>query len=124
MEDSKYSILIVDDEVTNLSVLDTILSPLYRVRAARDGKAALTIARAEKPDAILLDIMMPEMDGYEVCRQLRLEPDFASVPVIFVTTRGEVPDEEDAFHSGATDYVTKPIDPKILLARLSLHLKL
>ena len=123
MNHRTHCILIVDDEATNLRILETILSPVYRVYAARNGPDALSIVRERNPDAILLDAMMPDMDGYEVCRSLRLEPQYEALPVIFVTARGEVPDEEDAFHAGATDYITKPIDPDQLLTRLHLHLK-
>ncbi|MEQ9364049.1 MAG: response regulator [Leptospirales bacterium] len=123
MENRTHSVLIVDDEPTNLRILEAVLSPIYRVYAARSGPDAIRIVQDQNPDAILLDVMMPEMNGYEVCRTLRLEPKYRALPVIFVTARGDVPDEEDAFHAGATDYITKPIDPDQLLARLRMHLK-
>ncbi len=118
------TILIVDDISTNLNLLQQILKNYYSLKFANNGKSALAGAEKHKPDLILLDIMMPEMDGYEVCRQLKKNPVTAAIPVIFVSTKGDIADREKGFEFGAVDYVTKPVEPSILLARVSTHLKL
>jgi putative two-component system response regulator len=124
-EDEQQTILVVDDTPNNIDVLSGILRPEYRVKAALDGERALRIARAEpQPDIILLDIMMPGMDGYEICRQLKLDPRTRSIPVIFVTHMTEVEDETRGFELGAVDYITKPISPPLVLARVRTHLAL
>ncbi len=119
------SILIVDDHVENLSVLSNILKPYYRIRAATNGREAITLALATPaPDLILLDIMMPEMDGYEVCERLKANPTSQQIPVIFLTARTADTDEVRGFAVGAVDYVTKPIQPLLLLARVRAQLAL
>lgn len=118
------SILIVDDTEQNISVLKSILSKHYTLRAATNGQLALTIAHKFKPDLILLDVMMPEMDGYEVCQKLKADPDTADIPVIFVTALSEALDEEKGFNVGAIDYLTKPVIPAIVEARVKTHIAL
>ncbi len=119
------TILIVDDQPENLTVISELLRPFYRVRAANSGAAALRVAAtAPRPDLILLDVMMPDMDGYKVLERLKENPATASVPVIFVTALGAEQDEERGFELGAVDYITKPIKPIVLLARVRTRLEL
>ena len=122
---SKPVVLVVDDTPDNLVLMNAILQERYKVKVANNGQRALTIARSETPpDIILLDVMMPEMDGYEVCRQLQQEPDTRGIPIIFLTARTEVEDETRGFSCGAVDYITKPISPPIVLARVKAQLQL
>lgn len=119
------TILIVDDEPINLSVLTQVLSKNYRVRAANSGERALQVAASEpRPDLILLDVMMPEMDGYSVLSRLIEDPVAQDIPVIFVTAMEAAKDEEKGLALGAVDYITKPIMPAILLARVKAHITL
>mgnify|MGYP001766671623 CR=1 FL=1 len=119
------SILIVDDTPENLSVLGELLQPAYRVRAANSGKRALQIASGDPPlDLILLDVMMPEMDGYAVLEELQAMPSTRDIPVIFVTAMDGTDDEERGLGMGAVDYITKPIRPGIVLARVRTQLEL
>jgi putative two-component system response regulator len=119
------TILIVDDTPENLSVLGELLQPAYRVRAANSGRRALQIANGDpSPDLILLDVMMPEMDGYAVLDHLRNDPATAHIPVIFVTAMDSTEDEEKGLALGAVDYITKPLRPAIVLARVHTHLEL
>ena len=120
----QQTILIVDDSAENIDILDAILRPHYLVRVATNGERALEIAQSRQPDIILLDIMMPGIDGYEVCRRLKEDPKTSSIPVIFITTKGDVEDEKKGFESGAADYITKPISPPIVEARIRTHLAL
>ena len=122
-ENKKPTILVVDDTPDNLSLVSHLLKPDYRIKVASDGQAALRIAGTQ-PDLILLDIMMPEMDGYEVCRQLKADPLLRDIPVIFLTARTSVDDEQHGLELGAVDYITKPISPPVMLARVRTHLKL
>ena len=118
-----FTILIVDDDVTNLAILNRLLKPTYQVRAARSGPAALRAASsAPVPDLILLDIMMPDMSGYEVLQGLRAERATAEIPVIFMTALSAITDEQLGFKLGAADYITKPFQPEILLARVHTQL--
>ena len=118
-------VLIVDDNPENLTVIGELLQPDHAVRAANSGLRALRLARLEpQPDLILLDVMMPEMDGYEVLRQLREDPETADIPVIFLTALNSSDDEERGLVKGAMDYITKPIRPTILLARVRAQLDL
>ena len=122
---SKQTILIVDDQPVNVNVLHDILRVDYRVKVALNGEQALSIAMSDNPpDVILLDIMMPDIDGYEVCRRLKTNPITRSIPVIFVTAMSEVVDESRGFEMGAVDYITKPISPPLVLARVRTHLAL
>ena len=123
-DDKKKTILAVDDTPENLDVVKGILVPGYTVKAAVSGKMALKIAEAQPPDLILLDIMMPEMDGYEVCRLLKGNPATAKIPVIFLTAKDETEDETKGLALGAADYILKPVSPPILEARVKTHLTL
>ncbi|MEA3641319.1 MAG: PAS domain S-box protein [Lamprobacter sp.] len=119
------SILVVDDQVDNLKMLFNTLKPEYRLRVASSGAEALTIVRQfESPDLFLLDIMMPEMDGYALCRRLKSLPGTHETPVIFLTARDRPEDEERGFEVGAVDYVTKPINVRLLQARIKAQLAL
>jgi len=121
----KRLILIVDDLPENLQVLaGHLMEQGYEILAATNGPRALALVGNRKPDLILLDIMMPEMDGYAVCRELKADPDSADIPVIFITARTETGDILRAFELGAVDYVTKPFRPPELLARVRTHLEL
>jgi putative two-component system response regulator len=119
------TILIVDDAPENLSLLSELLQPDYRVRAASSGRRALQVAASEpQPDLILLDVMMPDMDGYEVIRRLQADSRTADIPVIFVTALESTIDEERGLALGAVDYITKPLKPAIVLARVKAQLEL
>lgn len=120
----KCTVLIVDDIATNIEVLSGALKDEYAIKVAINGKTALDIANAFHVDLILLDIMMPVMDGFEVCRQLKANPKTAGIPVIFLSARDGVEDVVAGLELGAVDYVSKPADPAILKARLSAHLAL
>ena len=118
------TILIVDDEPTNLSLLTHLLRSEYHVRAANSGESALRAAASEpRPDLILLDVMMPGMDGYEVLTRLRENPATKHIPVIFLTALAEEEDEEHGLLAGAADYITKPIKPAVVQARVRTQLE-
>ncbi len=118
-------ILIVDDNPGNLAVIGELLQPGYAVRAANSGPRALKLARmSPQPDLILLDVMMPEMDGYEVMRRLREAPETATIPVILLTALDSLEDEERGLLQGAMDYITKPIRAPILMARVRAQIEL
>ena len=118
-------ILVVDDTPLNISVVTGALKDTYRTKIATSGAKALAIAAAEeKPDLILLDVMMPEMDGYEVCCRLKGNPMTREIPVIFLTAQTEVEDETRGFQVGAVDYVHKPFSPAVVKARVHTHLVL
>jgi putative two-component system response regulator len=122
--DPSATILIVDDTAENLHVLSELLRPQYRVLAATSGVVALRVANSlPKPDLILLDVMMPEMDGYEVLSALQGNPVTRDIPVIFVTALAETSDEELGLRLGAVDYITKPIKPVVALARVRTQLE-
>jgi putative two-component system response regulator len=122
---NKKTVLLVDDTPENLSVLGEILMPQYRVRVANSGARALaTVVTTPRPDLILLDVMMPEMDGYEVILRLRSNPDTQDIPVIFVTAMDSTEDETHGLELGAADYITKPVRPAIVLARVHAQLEL
>ncbi len=122
--DSRPKLLLVDDEPTNLQVLRQILQDDYRLLFAKDGDKALELAARERPDLILLDVMMPGMTGYEVCTALKQAAATQATPVIFVTALADVEDEARGFEVGAVDYITKPISPSIVRARVRTHLSL
>jgi putative two-component system response regulator len=117
-------ILAVDDEASNLQLLRQILQDHYRLRFAKDGQRALELAREERPNLILLDVMMPGMSGYEVCAALKADSRTAAIPVIFVTALNDTEDELEGFEAGAVDYITKPVSPPIVRARVRTHLSL
>ena len=123
--EQRPEILIVDDVPENIDMLGEVLKPYFRRKAALSGEKALRIAASDRPpDLILLDVMMPEMDGYEVCRRLKADERTRDIPIIFVTAKVEVQDETEGFGAGAVDYITKPIIPAIVLARVRAHLEL
>jgi putative two-component system response regulator len=123
IEVQKSSILVVDDTPDNLKLMSGLLKEDYKVKIANCGEFALEIAQSDSPpDLILLDIMMPEMDGYTVCFHLKANPKTEHIPVIFLTAKTEVSDETRGFELGAVDYITKPISPPIVLSRVKAHL--
>ncbi|MBD9416224.1 two-component system response regulator [Pseudomonas sp. PDM16] len=122
--DARPKLLLVDDEPTNLQVLRQILQDDYRLLFAKDGEKALELAERESPALILLDVMMPGMTGHEVCTRLKAQPSTSAIPVIFVTALADVDDEAKGFEVGAVDYITKPVSPPIVRARVRTHLSL
>ena len=123
-ETNRDTILVVDDTLTNVEILREVLRADYEVRVATDGETALIIATADLPDIILLDIIMPGMDGYEVCRRLKAAEQTRDIPVIFISAMGEVENEIKGFELGAVDFISKPINPTVVLTRVQSHLKL
>jgi diguanylate cyclase (GGDEF)-like protein len=117
-------ILVVDDNETNIDILLELLGEKYDIIVAIDGFGALEIAQEEKIDLILLDIMMPEIDGYEVCKRLKADPKTEDTPVIFLTAKSDEDSIERAYDVGGIDYITKPFRPKELLARVNRELKI
>lgn len=118
-------VLIVDDTPTNIGVISGVLNGLYKTKVATNGEKALVLASAsEKPDLILLDVMMPGMDGYEVCRRLKANPLTRDIPVIFLTAKTDAVDEENGFEVGAVDYIHKPFSAPLVLARVKTQLAL
>ena len=122
--DNKKTILIVDDDPSNIIALTQILSPEYTVYAVKSGEEAIEAAEKFLPDLILLDIIMPEMDGYETLFALNCEEKAKDIPVIFVTGLDGVGDEKRGLLLGAADYITKPFAPELLLKRVKTHLVL
>ncbi|MEM7181881.1 MAG: hybrid sensor histidine kinase/response regulator [Spirochaetota bacterium] len=123
--EEKKTILVVDDVPENIDILNEILKKKYRIKVATNGEKALKIANGKsKPDLILLDIMMPGIDGYEVCQRLKAEPSTNKIPIIFITAKNDEVDENKGFALGAVDYITKPISPPIVLARIKAHISL
>lgn len=120
----RASILIVDDEISNIEIMNAILEDDYEISFATSGAEALETARAILPDLILLDVLMPGMDGFELCKHLKSEALLADVPVIFTTGLGDTADEVRGLTLGAIDYVTKPVEPVILRARVGNHVEL
>lgn len=122
--DTSATILIVDDDADNLFVLNELLSPQYRVLAAISGEAACRVAQGTpKPDLILLDVMMPGLDGYAVLSRLQTDPTTRDIPVVFLTALGDAADEERGFNHGARDYIAKPLKPSVVLARVRCQLE-
>src|SRR5499427_3716196 len=118
-------VLIVDDTPTNVGGISGVLKGAYRTKVATHGEKALVLAAGpEKPDLILLDVMMPGMDGYEVCRRLKANPVTRDIPVIFLTAKTDAIDEENGFEVGALDYIHKPFSGPIVLARVKTQLAL
>ncbi|NGZ29101.1 MAG: response regulator, partial [Magnetococcales bacterium] len=125
MMEERATILIVDDEKSNIDVLVGLLSDDFRTLVAKNGEQALKRAVSDpKPDLILLDIMMPIMDGYEVCQRLKAEKNTSGIPVIFITGRSNVEDETKGLAIGAVDFIRKPFNPNVVLARINTHLAL
>lgn len=124
MKNEKPVILVVDDVPDNLILASSLLKDYYKVKVAINGEKALAILASDPPDLILMDVMMPVMDGYETCRRLKTQPGLADIPVIFLTAKGEAEDEAKGFQVGAVDYIVKPLTPALLLARIKTHLTL
>ncbi len=122
--DARPKLLLVDDEPANLQVLRQVLQDHYRLLFARDGHKALELARSEAPQLILLDVMMPGLSGLDVCRTLKTQDATRAIPVIFVTALADVQDESQGFDAGAVDYISKPISPPVVRARVRTHLSL
>lgn len=122
MSKAKKRVLVVDDTPENLQFLVALLKDKYAVVAATSGQKAIEIAKNSKPDLILLDIIMPQMDGYEVCRLLKSEPVTSSIPVVFVTSKNDVFDDTIGYSVGASEYLTKPIEPDLLIATVEAYL--
>ena len=118
-------VLLVDDEPANIQIVNSILKDTYKIRIATNGAKALDLAnQAPAPDLVLLDVMMPGMDGYEVCRRLKASAGTREIPVIFLTGQTEVDDETRGFEVGAVDYIHKPFSPAVVKARVRTHLAL
>ena len=125
MSDEVKTLLLVDDEPANIQIVNSILKDIYKTRIATNGAKALELAsQAPAPDLILLDVMMPEMDGYEVCSRLKSDANTRDIPVIFLTGQTETADETKGFEVGAVDYIHKPFSPAIVKARVHTHLVL
>jgi len=126
MSDNKkeFTILITDDEKFNLDILGSILSPHYNILISKNGARALELARSNAPDLILLDIVMPDMNGFEVITKLKESNDTVNIPVIFITGLSDPADEEKGFFLGAVDYITKPFNKAIVKARVNTHIKI
>ena len=120
----KATVLVVDDTPSDIFLMSSLLKEVYTVVVANNGEKALKIVADNPPDLILLDIMMPGIDGYEVCRRLKADWTIRHIPVIFLTAKTEVGDESQGLELGAVDYITKPISPPIVLARIKTHLAL
>ena len=121
----KAIVLVVDDTPENIDILSHVLKADYKVKAALDGEKAIRIANVSpRPNIILLDIMMPEVDGYEVCKRLKADPATAKIPIIFITAKNQDEDEQKGLSLGAVDYITKPINPAIVKARVATHIAL
>ena len=124
MSEKRQTILVVDDVPDDILIIEEMLKKDYQVKAVTSGEAALKIARSDNPpDLILLDIIMPEMDGFEVCRKLREDAEGAMIPVIFLTAKVMTADEKMGFELGAVDYIRKPVDPEIVKTRIKSHLE-
>ncbi|MCB1809676.1 MAG: response regulator, partial [Candidatus Competibacteraceae bacterium] len=108
----------IDDQIDNIEVLDSILADDYRVLFATNATDALRLSQEQRPDLILLDVVMPDMDGYELCTRLRQNPATRDIPVIFVTARDQDDDEAIGLRRGAVDYLTKPLNPVIVRLRV------
>jgi len=120
----EYTILVTDDEKMNVEILGSILSPSYNLLISRNGQRALDLAREHKPDLILLDVLMPEMSGFEVISKLRESDETCRIPVIFITGLTSSEDEERGFFLGAVDYITKPFNKAIVKARVNTHIRI
>lgn len=121
---SRPRLLVVDDQATNIQVLYQILSNDYQVLMATNGAQALALCAAKQPDMVLLDLVMPDMDGYQVCQRLKADAITRDIPVIFITAQTDESAEEKGFDLGAVDFISKPINPRIVRARVKTHLTL
>lgn len=120
---AKSRVLIVDDEPGNIKILSNVLAGDYALSVAISGAQALQVARVQLPDIVLLDMVMPEMDGIEVCQALKANEDTKDIPVIFVTSMSDTANEERGLDAGAVDYISKPISPPIVKARVKIHIQ-
>lgn len=120
---TKNRILIVDDEPGNIKILSNILAGDYALSVATSGAQALQIAQVQLPDIVLLDMVMPEMDGIQVCETLKANEETKDIPVIFVTSMSDTANEERGLDAGAVDYISKPISPPIVKARVKIHIQ-
>jgi CheY-like chemotaxis protein len=121
----KKTVLLVDDAPSNIQMANSILKDIYKIRIATNGPKALELVKvAPSPDLVLLDVSMPDMDGYEVCTRLRADPETRDIPVIFLTGQTEIEDETRGFDVGAVDYIHKPFSPAVVTARVQTHLVL
>ena len=121
----KPTILVIEDTPDDVALIAGLLRTQYRIIIAKQGKSGLALATVDSaPDLILLDIMMPDMDGYEVCRALKASSATRDIPVIFLTGKTSIDDEQFGFSLGAVDYITKPVSPPLLLARVATHIAL
>ena len=118
------NILVVDDDPENLMVMEAILSKDYSLKLFNDSSTAIEYAFANPPDLILLDVMMPRIDGLEICRRLKADIKLSDVPVIFITSKTDIEDEERGFSVGASDFIHKPISEPIVTARVKTHIKI
>ena len=123
MSSEKTRILIVDDEPANIKILSNLLAGDYALSVATNGKQALEVARVQSPDLVLLDMIMPGMDGIEVCQALKENEQTRDIPVIFVTSMGDSANEERGLEAGAVDYISKPVSPPIVKARVRIHIQ-
>jgi putative two-component system response regulator len=117
-------VLVVDDAPENLMIMEAILANDYSVKSFNNSNDALDYAFANPPDLILLDVMMPEIDGFEFCRRLKANPKLSDVPVIFITANNDIESEELGFSIGASDFIHKPISAPVVAARVKTHLKI
>lgn len=119
---SEFTVLIVDDTETNIDILVDTLGDDYDIAVAMDGESALEAVEEEPPDLILLDIMMPDMDGYEVCKRLKDNPKTADIPVIFLSALTEADEKQKGLKLGAVDFLTKPFNPSVIQDKVKQHL--
>jgi putative two-component system response regulator len=119
----KNRLLIVDDEPINIDILSNILAEDYELRAATNGMQAVAVAKKQLPDLILLDMVMAGMDGVAVCEALKADERTKSIPIIFVTSMGDPESEERGFKAGAVDYISKPVSPPVVKARVKIHIQ-
>ncbi|MDX8398802.1 MAG: response regulator [Gallionellaceae bacterium] len=120
----RLKVMVVDDTAINLELMNKMLSADYDLQLVNSGKKAIELAEASPPDLILLDIVMPELDGFEVCRHLKDNPKTSHVPIIFITAKNEIEDEKLGFELGASDFIHKPVSAPILAARVKTHLRI
>ncbi len=123
INNEKSRVLIVDDEPGNIKVLSAVLAGDYTLSVATNGAQALKLAESQAPDIILLDMVMPEMDGIAVCEALKRMEATQNIPVVFVTSMSDSRDEERGLEAGAVDYISKPISPPIVKARVKIHIQ-
>jgi PleD family two-component response regulator len=122
--ESKPKLLLVDDQPLNIQLLHQAFAADFQVFMATSGVKALSMCATHAPDLVLLDVMMPEMDGYEVCKRLKANPLTTAIPVIFVTAKNDDASEEQGLDAGAVDFISKPINLKIVRARVKAHIAL